>query len=204
MILPKFGFPQIQRPKPSVLTSELSAACPCTCQQLQCRTGTGSEAAGQPQYSLTVLWYCEVPVSGEISKEEKPIVPIHPHLKQVPDKPWIPKPFSHERQHHHYSKQHPEAAGDPCPVPTSHKNSTPDTVYFKLLPHQVTKMIVRVGHGSPVPVQYSPGASLNASQSTARKSVPSLCPEDPTHRSRQFQRQPVRQGKLHAALSPAD
>lgn len=107
---------------------------------------------------------------GEIGKEGKPIVPIYPHLKQVPAKPWISKLFSHERHHHHYRK-HPEAAGDHFPVPTSYNKSTPDTVYFKLLPREVTKMIVRAGHGSPVPVQDSPCASLNASSpspSTAR------------------------------------
>lgn len=127
-----------------------------------------------------MLWGTSL-LPGKISKEGKPIVPIHPHLKQVPAKPWISKLFSHERHHHHYRKQHPEAAGDPCPVPTSHNKTTPETVYFKLLPHEVTKMIVRVGHGSPEPVQDSPCASLNASspsQSTAWESVPSMCPGD--------------------------
>lgn len=140
MILPKSA----QWPKPRVPSSQQSAAClvqvvpracSCSCQQLQCRRGTGSEAAALTCSGVS-------PSPGEISKEEKSILPIDPYLKQVPAKPQISKPFSHERHHYYYRKQQPEVAGDPCPAPISRNKSTPGTVYFKPLPQEVTKMIV--------------------------------------------------------------
>lgn len=94
-----------------------------------------------------------------------------------------PNPFLiHVKHHYHYRKHHPEAVGDPCPVPTSNTKSTPDMDYCKLLPHKVTKMTIWVSNGSTLPVQDSLCASHNVSspsQLPAQQSMPGLCLADP-------------------------
>lgn len=153
-----------------------------------------------------LLWGTS-PSPGEISKEEKPILPIHPHLKQAPAKPHISKLLSHKRHHHYYRKQHPKAA-----VLTSHNKSTSGTVYFNLLPQEATKMIVWGGHGSSVPVQdhhvlHSMPLSFPM-HSMGKHTQPAAWGHEtlPKHHSRdgQLQGQPIWQGKLYAGLSPAD
>lgn len=145
-ILPKSGLPQAQWPKPRVPSSEWTTECSLLsaggAQSLPMHLPTASvqERYRQRGCSSPVLWGISFS-PGEINKEEKPILPIHPQLKHVPAKPQISKPFSRERHHNHYRKQHPEAAGDPCPVPTSQNKSTPDTVCFKLLPQKWPKWL---------------------------------------------------------------
>lgn len=91
-----------------------------------------------------------------------------------------PNPFLiHVKHHYHYRKHHPEAVGDPCPVPTSNTKSTPDMDYCKLLPHKVTKMTIWVSTGSPLPVQDSLCASHNVSSPSQLPAQQSTCLADP-------------------------
>lgn len=122
MILPKSSFFRVQWPNPSASSSlQLHPACLVQVVPKACHVHANSFNACQVQADAlsrgneaAVLTWCGSIslLPGEISKEEKPILPVHPHLKQVPANAGSPNPFLIRVKHqYHYKKQHPEAAG---------------------------------------------------------------------------------------------
>lgn len=138
LILPKSGFPDFVQS--ALLTTECSLLRAGGAQSLPVHLPTAAvQERNRQGCSSHLLWDISLS-TGEITKE-KPILSIHPHLKQVPAKPRSPNPLAMRGTPTITENKTLKLQGILAQFP-HHLIKAPLAQYIQLLPQEVTKMIV--------------------------------------------------------------